>query len=106
LPAEKAMGDHASPNSCNEPTTGAHFLLISQRARAATIPELKAAQSLSSRSACGTTIGLLVGTCATRMMFLTNQKGDRDSERPLSEGSLSKFAQSGASFRSAGLARF
>lgn len=78
LPAEKAICRDANLSSLDERTTGMYFLIIGSGARAATVAEVKDAQSkfLASRNACGANIDCLVSAYTTEMMFLKNVKSN------------------------------
>ena len=78
LPAEKAICGDANLSSLDERTTGMYFLIIGSGAPAATVAEVKDAQTKfsASRNACGANIDCLVSAYTTEMMFLKNVKSN------------------------------
>jgi uncharacterized protein len=78
LPAEKAICGDANLSGLDERTAGMYFLIIGSGAPAATVAEVKDAQSkfLASRNACGANIDCLVSAYTTEMMFLKNVKSN------------------------------
>jgi uncharacterized protein len=78
LPAEKAICANANLSSLDDRTAGMYFLIVGSGAPAATITEVKDAQSkfLADRNACGANIDCLVSAYTTEMMFLKNVKSN------------------------------